>query len=241
MAPAPESSSANMICDEMSWSISWKRIDVVSGNNANKLRDAANNRQQRTTRAITESRFPCQTKRAWCADILFSCNASTRSLAPQQQASRLRSFRLFSLIPRKLEWSRFERALFPPHRKPWRVVGMSRVGAVMSAMVEARVQPPLQASSSPSRRMTPIPPASDGEQLHVEWEPQKKRFALALQSRRAHRAQMSATELHAAHRDLRKAQPALDELFPAKLSPRTCSEAQPVCAELKRYLKAVLE
>lgn len=110
----------------------------------------------------------------------------------------------------------------------------------MSAMVEARVQALLQAPSSPPRRV-PMLPTSGGAQLNVDWEPQKKRFALSLQSKRSHRAQLSATELHAAHRDLRKAQPSLDELFPAKLAPRTCSEAQPVCAELKRYLKAVLE
>ncbi|XP_022672871.1 WASP homolog-associated protein with actin, membranes and microtubules-like isoform X2 [Varroa destructor] len=115
-----------------------------------------------------------------------------------------------------------------------------RFGTVMSAMVEARVQALLQAPSSPPRRV-PMLPTSGGAQLNVDWEPQKKRFALSLQSKRSHRAQLSATELHAAHRDLRKAQPSLDELFPAKLAPRTCSEAQPVCAELKRYLKAVLE
>ena len=107
----------------------------------------------------------------------------------------------------------------------------------MSTMVEPRVSP-LLPTSSPARRLPAIPV---DHQIFVEWEPQSKRFALALHARRKHVAHLTATEIHKAHGELRQVYPAIDELFPTKLAPRTCSEATSVCANLKRYLKGVLD
>lgn len=111
--------------------------------------------------------------------------------------------------------------------------------AGMSTMVEPRVTPLVPPQpSSPARRLPAIPV---DHQILVEWEPQTKRFALALNARKKHIAHLTATEIHKAHGELRQVHPAVDELFPTKLAPRTCSEATSVCANLKRYLKGVLE
>ncbi|XP_018493622.2 uncharacterized protein LOC100907539 [Galendromus occidentalis] len=107
----------------------------------------------------------------------------------------------------------------------------------MSTMVEPRVSP-LLPTPSPARRLPAIPV---DHQIFVEWEPQSKRFALALHARRKHIAHLTATEIHKAHGELRQVYPAIDEVFPTKLAPRTCSEATSVCANLKRYLKGVLD